>query len=74
MDDHRYRHKDKHIVLRADSKTTSIQKVDYSEVEEGGMWGEFLEPEFSDPTDEELSEFFEQLNKLVQAYKEEYNE
>ena len=72
MDDHRYRHKDKHIVLRADSKTTSIQKVDYSDVVEGGMW--VLEPEFSDPTDEELSEFFEELKKLVQAYKEEYNE
>ena len=71
MDDHRYRHRDKHIVLRADSNTTSIQKADYSEVGDGGMWGEFMEPVFSDPTDEELSEFFKQLKSLVQAYEEE---
>ena len=55
--DHCFNHKDKHMVLRWDSGTTSIQQVDYSD------WV----PVFSDPTDEELSEFYDSIKKLIAA-------
>jgi len=60
--DHRFNHKDKHMVLRSDSSTTSIQQVDYS-LGQGEHWV----PVFSDPTDEELSEFYDSIKKLIAA-------
>ena len=62
--DHRFHHKHKHIVLRSDSSTTSIQQVDYS-LGQGEHWV----PVFSDPTDEELSEFYDRMKKLIQEYE-----
>ena len=62
--DHRLNHKHKHMVLRSDSSTTSIQQVDYS-LGQGEHWV----PVFSDPTDEELSEFYDSMKKLIQEYE-----
>ena len=63
-----YAHRRKHMVLRSDSGTTSIQQVEYS-LGQGEHWNSFV-PVFSDPTDEELSEFYDTMKKLIQEYEE----
>jgi hypothetical protein len=70
--DHRYVHKRKHMVLRSDSSTTSIQQVEYS-LGQGEHWNSFV-PVFSDPTDEELSKFYDTMKKLIQECEEENDE